>query len=375
MRELVKNKYYFPLALWLLQLVLVMILGVATGLKVFANWDGQFYLHIAEFGYHFNMLYKGALIDGAVVSAAFFPLYPILIHVFQVVFQTGYLVSALFISNLAYFFDLIMVYSLLLKYLNERQAKHSLWLLAAFPGGLFFNMAYTESLNLLFIVCFFYCLAHDKWFLAILAGMLASATHDLGILLSVSALIFWWKHYRQVSLRKSLLYFLSIGFIALGLFFYMAYLADSMHDPIAFAHAQHYWGRHWMFPVVGQIHDAWYAHQSLTGAKLLMAYVNCLAALLFVGLGYYLIKDQEMPLEWKAFYLFTLGFILINGTGMGEYAKDGLQALARYMVVLFPGFYLMGKKLNGPVFWVIVVLLFGLKLFLTSLFLNGYYIT
>src|SRR5258708_10856406 len=59
-----------------------------------ANFDGAHYLSISRFGYH-------------AYEQAFFPLYPLLIHLLFTLFQTRYFLFGILIANLAFLGGLI----------------------------------------------------------------------------------------------------------------------------------------------------------------------------------------------------------------------------------------------------------------------------
>ena len=146
-------------------------------IKSFSNFDGLFYLRIAEKGY-------------SQFEHAFFPLYPILIKYFSYIFNNKLLVGLL-ISNLSFLFALFF----LKKYLNDlfKDKNLSNWiitLLLVFPTSFFFGSLYTESLFLLFTILTFYSLHKKRFLSASLFSILSSLTRFVGVFLFIPILIY-----------------------------------------------------------------------------------------------------------------------------------------------------------------------------------------
>ncbi|MDP3974531.1 MAG: mannosyltransferase family protein, partial [bacterium] len=175
-------------------------------IKSFANFDGLFYLRIAEKGY-------------SQFEHAFFPLYPLLIKYMSYIFNNK-LIIGLLISNISFIFALFF----LKKYLNDlfKDNKLSNWiitLLFVFPTSFFFGSLYTESLFLLFTVLTFYSLHKKHFFIASIFSILSSLTRFVGVFLFVPILIYvicenWKTIFKKI---KAVLYVIS-PFIGLGIY-------------------------------------------------------------------------------------------------------------------------------------------------------------
>lgn len=369
-----KQQLSFPISVWLTKLAIAALIVcsftyvIASGKfgasihwrQNFANWDGGWYLHIAEHGY-----------NGATNLTAFFPVYPILIYIFHSIFHVKYVLSGILVANFSFLFALIFLYRLVsIEQQDEEIAKKTLWLLFAFPAALFFNMTYTESTNLLFLVLFFYFLQKDKWYLALISGALATLTHDLGIILSVSALIYWWKNKHLHSTAQRILRFFSIGIIPAGLAFYMIFLWIHTGSPITFIQAQAEWYRQAVVPIYSIIHLLIHLQSSGDANYKFLMYVNGLSTLFFAALAIPMILDKKIKLEQTVFYILTLLACVVSGTG------GDAQSYARFMVVLFPGFIVLAKQLkNQTLFMSIMLFMFSIEIILTGMFADGYWVT
>lgn len=119
---------------------LVALLRHAPALRLWQQWDAQWYLGIAAHGYGWSWNGKSPL--------AFFPLYPAIIHVAERVGMPP-LASALCLSNVAFGLALWLLYRLTTIEYGSSVALKTVWLVAFLPTGLYFAAPYSESLFLL----------------------------------------------------------------------------------------------------------------------------------------------------------------------------------------------------------------------------------
>jgi len=152
----------------------------------FERQDALWFLRIATDGY--------AVGDG---SAAFFPLYPLVVQLFSFGLGGHPLAAALLVSNVAFLGALIVLYFLTASELSEPAARRTVLYLAVFPTSFFFLAPYSESLFLLLAVSSFWAARRRRWALAGILGALAAATRSVGVLLA-PALAFeavhqWWE--------------------------------------------------------------------------------------------------------------------------------------------------------------------------------------
>ncbi|HEX6382326.1 MAG TPA: mannosyltransferase family protein, partial [Acidimicrobiia bacterium] len=136
------------------------------------RFDALWFLRIATAGYTPG--------DG---SAAFFPLYPMLIRVLSPVLGGHPLAAGLLISNAAFLGALVVLYFLSSSEFDEQVARRTILYLTIFPSAYFFLAPYSESLFLLLVVSSLWAARRGKWWLAGVAGALAAATRNVGVLL------------------------------------------------------------------------------------------------------------------------------------------------------------------------------------------------
>jgi len=148
--------------------------GWSLLVTVWERGDALWYLRIAESGY--------AADDG---SAAFFPVYPLLVRGLSALNGGHPLGAGLVISNVACVAAMVVLYLLTREEFDRETARRTVLYLALFPTALFLFSPHTESLFLLLSVTAVYAARHRWWALAGTAGALAAGTRSVGVLLVV----------------------------------------------------------------------------------------------------------------------------------------------------------------------------------------------
>jgi Gpi18-like mannosyltransferase len=195
------------------------------------RWDTTWYVIIAESGYRSDPR-----------SAAFFPLYPILIKGVDRLLPGGAFEAALVVSILACYAALVLVHRCTAEMLGAELARRTTFYLLAFPTGFFLAAAYNESLFIALAVGSLYCMRRQRWWLAgVLAGF-ASATRLAGVLLIV---VFGYEYLRQrgFSPRRIRSDLLGMALAPLGLLGYAGYCWSAFGDPLYFQRVQGVWFR------------------------------------------------------------------------------------------------------------------------------------
>lgn len=219
--------------------------------------DSWWYVNIITHGYS-----MGDVATGAQGNAAFFPLYPLLVR--MIAGLTGNVfVAGILVSNVAFFVALLYLYALARREWDDETAARAVLYLSAAPTAVFFSAMYTESLYILLVTATFFYARERQWDRAALAGALAAATRNTGVLLAaVIALeglhqggVRWrpagWTRQELLAhgrrqLRIALRHWPVLGAagaVTFGLIAYMAYLANTFGDPLGFIHVQATWGR------------------------------------------------------------------------------------------------------------------------------------
>ncbi len=301
------------------------------------TWDVGVFVDVAYGGYAHRPPDKYNL-------SAYFPLWPLVMHIFGGSFSNPYtslFFTGLVLANLCFYFGLVLLYYLVRTHFGPTVAKDALFFLAIGPYALFFFIGYSESLFLLLSLAIFFFLHRGRtldWWLAGLCGFLAALTRATGIVLAIPFLVIliqrFWPY--QTSLRTHwrplLNAILPMTLIPLGLLLYMIYLYIIMGDPLAFSTWEaRTWGRYLTFPWTGIINDI----QSLLLLK--HNFSSNLMDLLFtlIPMITLLIGWKRLPLDYS---LFALTMMLFSLSAPIQGLDYPLAGSPRFMLVIFPVF-------------------------------------
>jgi hypothetical protein len=289
-------------------------------LRSWLQWDGWQYYRIAEHGY-------GSLPQ----DVAFFPLFPMLVHGLNAVLPGDALVPELIVGNLAAYGALVLLHRLVLTELGRPLADRTVWLLGVFPTAYFLAAPYNHSLFLLLAVGCLYAIRRKTWWLAGVLGALAGATRSDGVLLMLP-FAYEYLRVRGWDWRRIRGGVLWLAAVPAGLLAFAAYCWSRYDDPLAFSHAQSYWGKQVSWPgytlweAVRQLGERSLVH-NYTLAGDLAATVLGIALLVGAVWGPWALDRQQRYLIVYAgpVLLLPLFFPLAQGdpvSGMARYLLD-----------------------------------------------------
>ena len=155
--------------------------GGPTFGSYFATWDAPHYLFLSEVGY----------VPG-VGSCAFYPLLPFLTLGLSPFTGGRHLISGLVICYLASLFGWVLFHRLVKERFDGETANLSLALLLAYPGALFFQFIYSESLFFLGLMVIWWGLERKRYGAVFVAGFLLSLTRPVGIFCVVPLAWYCW---------------------------------------------------------------------------------------------------------------------------------------------------------------------------------------
>lgn len=146
----------------------------SAAVTAWERWDALWYLRIADSGYEAD--------DG---SAAFFPLYPLLVRCVAFLMGGHPLPAALLVTNASALAALVVLARLTLDELGPEAARRTVTYLALFPTAFFFVAPYAEALFVLLALTALWAARRGLWGPAACAGALAAATRPAGVLLAL----------------------------------------------------------------------------------------------------------------------------------------------------------------------------------------------
>jgi hypothetical protein len=323
-----------------------------------AGFDGVHYLTIVQKGYL-----------GTGLIQAFFPMYPLLVHVLSRVMNP--IVAGLFLSHLACI-GAMYVWTQIVALHN----KQIVWWQAClpfllFPTALFFGAFYTESLFLFFVLSSYFFMKKEKVFFAAVGAALASATRVVGVTLVPMMLL-----YLLLSKKKNKIPWLNLGIALLGvcgLAAYMIYLQLMFHDPLYFLHVQAEFGggRQENLILLPQVLfrylKIFITPHTWTWSYYAYAQELILTLIFLATLTWLTVKQWKTHL---AELLYSWSVVLIpplTGT---------LQSMPRYVIAAFPIFLVWTNlRLKHPkMFWCLCAVSTALLVLNIFLFIQGYWV-
>lgn len=152
--------------------------GFRAFFTAFERFDALWYLRIADGGYRAG--------DG---SAAFFPLYPLLVRSVSWLLGGRPLAAGLLVSTLCTWGALAVVHRLTELEIDRQAARRTVLYIALFPFGLFLFAPYSESLFLMLAASCLCAARRQRLLLAGLFAAAAAATRATGVLLALPILV------------------------------------------------------------------------------------------------------------------------------------------------------------------------------------------
>jgi hypothetical protein len=155
---------------------------LGAAIDVWARWDSDWYLRIAESGY-----------DWPSSTPAFFPLYPLLVGGLGRALGGHFLAAGLVLSLAAGAAACVLLYRLVVARLGRGDARRSVLYLAVFPTSLFLGAVYAESLFLALAVGTFLLAERGRLGWASVTTGLALLTRAQGVALMPALAVFAWR--------------------------------------------------------------------------------------------------------------------------------------------------------------------------------------
>jgi hypothetical protein len=145
--------------------------GVSGGIqRYFSTWDTAHYLSISEYGYKKDS-----------PSCAFYPLWPLTARAFSLITGYNQLLSGLILANILSLLGMIIFFIKIREQYTYEVAKYAVVYIITFPGSLFYQFHYTESMFLFLIMVLWYSLDKKQYIIAWIVSFLLPATRAIGL--------------------------------------------------------------------------------------------------------------------------------------------------------------------------------------------------
>lgn len=340
-----------------------------------AHWDSGWYSSIVTHGYYYD--------EGRPSSVAFFPLYPLVVKMLTMVTQHVAL-TGIVLSHVLFGVALWLFVSLLKqKKIEDDKIIAATWLLALFPGGIFYSFHYSESLFLTLVLAVFYFCEKYQLRYAVPFALLASATRVPGVIMWGIVGLYWfrecgWRPGQRDTLAdyQSIIYkmaqnygtILLIMLCPLGLVAYMGYLYLEFGDPWLFFKAQQSWGKEQLGVLyvfiknLTAIFEAMLLKEDDINAQMLRRFYELLFTLIAMAAAIRIWK--RIGPEYALFIIISLLMAM----------NSAITSNIRYVAVLFPVFIYLGLVIPSYLRLPVYLCSMALAAVFASVYANGSFI-
>lgn len=161
--------------------------GPTLLVQVLDSWDGKWYLEVVRTGYpRFIPTNVNYYIPEA--RAAFFPLYPRLVHYIDMIVPAGPVSSALLVNFIFGWCFVYLAGRLAAELFGVRTAHKAMVILCLFPGSFVLSFAYSEATLLVLAALTFLALRRHAWVWAGVLASLGGLARPNGVALGVACL-------------------------------------------------------------------------------------------------------------------------------------------------------------------------------------------
>jgi len=333
-------------------------------LRALGQYDAQWYLKVANSGYpkdpeNTNLSDKSEM---GSLSYAFFPLYPLLLFLFNKVFA-NIETSAFILSNILLLVNFISLIYVVGKLFSKQIAYKAVFLLFTFPFAIFFRSYFTEGLQLFLLIWFSYFLVKKRWVKSAIFLSFLTITKGNVILLTI---LFFYTCFREVKpksfFKKDMMALLAIVFAPFLLWIAFNYIYTG--NPLYFYNIRSEWFKP-SFPLLPLLWNfaLLFYYPALPFHSFHLSMIDYLSVILILLLLFKSKKLLGYKLWWMSFLLWITP-LLVTDT----------MSYTRYEIVSFPIFIYLAHVLK-KISYFIVLGVFLIGLFAASiLFVNWYWL-
>jgi hypothetical protein len=322
-----------------------------------SSWDAQWYLRITETGYsNVKSVPKGTIIPEQ-LNYIFFPLYPFLIRMCMVIFQSPIL-SAFVLSHILMFLILFSAFYIGKKTNSEQLGGKFALILLFSPFSVYFRSYYPESLLLLLIMWFGYFIYMKKFLASSILLSLINITKGNAALINILYQVDLFKHRKKFGTIKYLaLSFIS--FFSVSIWIVFSYIQSG--DFLYLIHIREAWLSS-NNGIITLVHHAltfpiqWTHTFGSSQIEIIMV--------LITGLVILNMRDK-IP---KKYQLISLSLYLLPIFLNGEVSFSRLQ------LVSFPIFLFIAKVTSDKFFNLLLASSYALMILFSIMFVNWYWV-
>ncbi|HEY2916034.1 MAG TPA: mannosyltransferase family protein [Candidatus Limnocylindrales bacterium] len=279
----------------------------------FLQWDSQWYMTIATWGYHAEAMQAGPF--GGRHDFAFFPAWPTLLRGFEVLgFQVADIAAPL--ANLLFVAAAVFIFVVLERQFGRTTATWGTALLAFSPPAYVLSMAYSEPLYLLLVGALF---ATRSGVVRGLLGAAVGVTRLTGVAVAAAAGVRWLRNWRDWAALAT-----AVG-VGLAFAGWWAFIWVLTGDPLGWFQGSAQWGHKLGFAGIAA---------AITEPTMIKTGYLAFVALM-LGASILLLRRN---LELGLYAVLAIGLSLIGAP---------VESMPRHAMVAFPAFGLIADRL-GP---------------------------
>ncbi len=310
------------------------------------RWDSYWYLDIAEKGYYL----RG---EKDIANVVFFPLYPICIKMMAPLAGGNLVLSGWMVSCLFLILAAVMLIRLTLRFHPGIDPMLPLMFLLVYPTAFRLNAVYSESLFLFLSLGMVYYAREQKFMIAGIFAVLASATRIAGLFLCVLLLVEFIHTQGIKSLFSRRVWPLILA--PSGTFGFFLYHWIAFGDFFLYLKIQSNWGRDFEFAASDYI---------VRNSPYL---INMVSDMFFTALSIVvgILALKRLRISYGIYMLVSIGIALSTGT---------LLAVGRYSMMLFPIYFIaaaIGSEMGRRAWMLASTLFMALNIIC---FLNHYWV-
>lgn len=327
------------------------------------QYDAQWYLKIANSGYPNHPksieLSNKKSMDG--LSYAFFPFYPLILGVFNILLKNIQL-TAFLVTNAFLILNFFSLYIVVKDFFPKTSVFKTIFLLFLFPFSIFYRSYFPEGLYLFLLLWFVYFIIKKNFAISAIFLGLLNITRGNGLLLNV---YFFYLLFREVRKHKmhllQALSFFVLVILPFALWIFFCFVQTG--NPFYFYVVRSSWFSFGFIPPVLHNMLVVFAFPVLPLHQFHYSKIDVLSILLG---GFLLIKSKKfLPnvLWWISLCLY-LTPLLITDT----------MSFSRYQIVNFPLFIYMAAVLRKYHYAAIISACLFFLLLISLFFVNWYWI-
>jgi hypothetical protein len=160
------------------------------------QWDGQWYLHIAEQGYPKRLPIDAA---GSIQQNAwaFYPLFPFVSRVLMDLTHLDFSVVGSTLSLLLGFVAAAAMGLLLRDRLGDRFSLATIVLWASMPAAVVLQVGYTEAMAMALLTLFLLAVSRERWLWAMSLALLLGLTRPIAVPIAAVTVVALWCRWRE----------------------------------------------------------------------------------------------------------------------------------------------------------------------------------